>query len=104
MFLQIFLPEFSIVDSGTKTVAAVRAGNDFISHTNSFNDKLNCLLKGTDGLTIHEIEGLYFFKYMLLKQAVFKWIIQWLASFLTSTDLTYPLTRMASVSKPLKTM
>ena len=36
------LPEFSIVNSGTKTVAAGRAGNDFISHTNSFNDKLNC--------------------------------------------------------------
>lgn len=81
MFLQIFLPEFSIVDSGTKTVAAGRAGNDFISHTNSFNDKLNCLLKGTNGLTIHEIEGLYFFKYMLLKQAVLSGLYNdWLPS------------------------
>ena len=52
-----------------------------ISHTNSFNDKLNCLLKGTDGVTIHEIEGLYFFKYMLLKQAVLSGLYNdWLPS------------------------
>ena len=81
IFLQIFLPEFSIVNSRTKTVAAGRAGNDFISHTNSFNDKLNCLLKGTDRLTIHEIEGLYFFNDRFLKQAVLSGLYtDWLPS------------------------